>query len=64
MNNMFAVVQKEIGQGDAVLVAVFMIESDAKNWVLGQYEPDDYYVEEFAFDWAYWIEARKALGIY
>ena len=64
MNNMFAVVQKEIEQGDAVLVAVFMIESDAKNWVLDQYEPDNFYVEEFAFDWKHWIEARKTLGIY
>jgi hypothetical protein len=64
MNNMFAVVQKEIDQGDAVLVAVFLIESDAKNWVKVQYEPDAFYVEKFAFDWKYWIEARKTLGIY
>ena len=64
MNNMFAVVQKETGQGNVVLVAVFLMKSDAKGWVKGQYEPDAYYVEEFAFGWGHWIEARKTLGIY
>ena len=64
MNNMFAVVQKEATQGDAVLVAIFLMENDAKGWVKGQYEPDDFYVEEFDMDWSHWSEALKTLGIY
>lgn len=57
---MYAVIDIEY----KVLVAIFMMEGDANQFVDAQYDKSIYEVRGFGFDWKYWVEARKELGIY
>lgn len=57
---MYAVIDTE----HKVLVAIFLTKGDANQFVNAQYDKSNYEVREFEFDWKYWVEARKELGIY
>ena len=57
---MYAVIDTEYN----VLVAIFLTKGDANQFVGVQYDKSIYEVRWFVFDWKYWVEARKELGIY